>query len=57
MSSDDGPTDREPHSHSAGFGRVERLENAFEICWINARPGVAYCHEYALRVALRGADR
>src|ERR1700675_4340037 len=38
MGIDDGPADRQPHSHSARLRRVESLENAIERFRINARP-------------------
>src|SRR3954470_11920061 len=38
MGIDDRLTDRQSHSHSAGFRGVESLENAFEMLRINARP-------------------
>ena len=48
MGIDDGPADRQPHPHSAGLRGVESLENALEMFRINARPGIAHCHENAI---------
>jgi hypothetical protein len=31
MGTDDGPADRQPHSHAGGFRGVEGIENAIEI--------------------------
>ena len=56
MSIDDGPADRQPHSRSAGLRGVEGLENAFGMRRIDARPGIAHCHEGA-SVLLVGADQ
>jgi hypothetical protein len=41
MGIDDGPADRQPHSHSAGLRGVESLENALDMLRIDARPGIA----------------
>jgi len=57
MGIDNGPADRKTHPYSAGLRAVERLENALEIFRINAQPGIAYCHENAIRLGLLGADR
>src|SRR6516162_9897114 len=53
---DDRPADRQPHSSSAGFSRVEGLENALAMSRIKARPGIAHGHENA-GVILLGADQ
>ena len=57
MSFDDGTANRKPHPHSFGLCCIERLENAFQILRIDARPGIAHCHENAFRLGSIGADR
>src|SRR3954463_7656824 len=57
MGIDDRPADRQSHSHSAGFRGVQSFENAFETLRINARPGIAHCHEDVARLILLGADQ
>jgi len=57
MRVDNGPTDRQPHSHAAGFGRVESLEKALEMVWINAWPRITHGHENATGLGLLGADQ
>src|SRR6266436_805503 len=37
-------TDRQPHSHAAGFGGVESIKNSFSVQWINANSGVLNRH-------------
>src|SRR5215472_1966095 len=56
MGVDDRPADRQPHPHTAGLRGVECLENALQMRRIDARSGIAHCHEDA-RVVLRGADQ
>src|SRR5262245_33863203 len=53
MGVDDRPADRQPHSRSAGFGRVECLKNALAMPRIKARSGIAYGHEDACVVLFR----
>jgi hypothetical protein len=57
MSFNEGPADRQPNPHSVGLCSVERLEDALQIFRINARPGIAHCHENLFRPGLLGADR
>src|SRR6266581_4451279 len=56
MGIDDRPTDRQSHSHSAGFRGVKCIEHALEMRRIDARPGIAHCHKDA-SVVLFGADQ
>ena len=57
MGIDDGPADRQPHPHSAGFRGVESLENALDMFRINARPRIAHRHKDAICLVLLGADQ
>ena len=57
MGIDDGPADRQPHAHAAGFGGVEGLENTIEMFRIDPWPGIAHRHEDAVRLVRFGADQ
>ena len=51
------PADRRPHSYSAGFRRVEGLEDALEMLRIDTRASVAHCYGEASCLGLLRADR
>ena len=57
MGIDYRPANRQSHPHSARFRGVESVENAVEMFRIDARPGIAHCHENAFCPALPGADQ
>jgi hypothetical protein len=57
MGIDDGPADRQPHSHTAGLRCVESFENTLDMLWIDARPGIANHDEDAIRLRFLGADQ
>jgi hypothetical protein len=50
---DDRPANRQSHPCSFGLCGVEGLENAIEMCRMDARPGITHCHENACVVLLR----
>jgi hypothetical protein len=53
----DGSTDRESQTHSAGLGGVESLENAVPRFDINPGPGIAHRNEHTVCVAFLGANQ
>src|SRR6266480_3278848 len=57
MGIDDRSADRQSHPRSVGFRGVEGLENALDLFRTNAGPRIAYFHEDAICLVLRGADR
>src|SRR5258708_8130026 len=52
----DGPADRQPHSHSAGLRGVEGIENALDMSRINARPRIAHRDENPICPAFVSTD-
>jgi hypothetical protein len=54
---DDGPADRQPHPHSAGFRGVKRLKNALEMLRIDTGARIAHYHEEAVHPIWLGADQ
>jgi DNA-binding transcriptional LysR family regulator len=44
---DNAPADRQPYPSAVGLRSVEGLENALQIPWCDARPGIAHGHEHA----------
>jgi hypothetical protein len=57
MGIDDGPADRQPHPHAAGFRGVERFENAIDMLRIDARTGIANRDENAISLGFLGTDQ
>src|SRR5262249_40882380 len=52
---DDRLTDRKPHSHATGLGRVKGIKQVVQGGHIESGSGIAYRHEHAIRpVFLRG---
>ena len=52
---DDGSADRQPHPDSAGLRGEESLKNTLDVLWVDARSGIAHCHEDVARLILFSA--
>src|SRR5262249_16475431 len=57
MGIDDAPADRQAHPDPAGLRGVESLENAIEMFRVDARSGIAHCHDDVARLIPLGADQ
>jgi hypothetical protein len=57
MGLDDGPADRQTHSHAVSLGGVERLEQLIEQCRIEPRAAIPHGHKHAVRVVFFRGDQ